>query len=148
MVTPLGHDGAMDEAGCRSLAATSRVARLGTVRADGRIDLVPIVFAFHEGRVVFAVDHKPKSTTRLQRLANIAANPDVTVLFDHHDEDWDRLWWVRMRGIASEHPAGNAASAIDALVDRYPQYRQTRPDGPTVLIEPTHWTGWAAHSAR
>ena len=80
----------MDEARCRSLAATSPVARLGTFRAGGRLDLVPIVFAFHDDRLVFAVDHKPKSTTRLQRLANIAENPEVTVLFDHHEDDWDR----------------------------------------------------------
>ena len=137
----------MDEARCRSLAATSRVARLATLRPDGRLDLVPIVFVFHHGRLVFAVDHKPKSTTRLQRLANIAANPQVTVLFDHHEDDWDRLWWVRMRGTATEHAAEEVADAIDALVGRYPQYRQARPAGPAVLIEPIGWTGWAAADA-
>ena len=137
----------MDEARCRSLAATSPVARLGTFRAGGRLDLVPIVFAFHDGRLVFAVDHKPKSTTRLQRLANIAANPQVTVLFDHHEDDWDRLWWVRMRGTAIERPATEVPEAIDALVARYRQYEGARPTGPAVLIEPIGWTGWAAADA-
>lgn len=137
----------MDEARCRSLAEGSRVARLATVRADGGVDLVPIVFAFHGGNLIFAVDHKPKSTVRLKRLENIAANPGVTVLFDHHEEDWARLWWVRMRGVATEHPAGAVHEAIDALVARYPQYRAERPTGPAVLIEPTSWTGWAAADA-
>lgn len=137
----------MDEDRCRSLAGTRRVARLGTRREDGRIDLVPIVFAFHRRALVFAVDHKPKSTTRLQRLANIAVNPDVTVLFDHHEDDWDRLWWVRMRGTAVEHPGEQVPAAIDALVERHPQYQRTRPAGPAVLIEPTGWTGWAADAA-
>lgn len=138
----------MDETRCRSLAATGRVARLATVRADGQVDLVPIVFAFHDGRLAFAVDHKPKSTTRLQRLANIAAHPEVTVLFDHHEEDWSRLWWVRMRGVATERAADEVPDAIDALVARYPQYGVTRPTGPAVLIEPTGWSGWAATEPR
>ena len=138
----------MDEARCRALAATSRVARLATTRPDGLVDLVPIVFAFVDDDLVFAVDHKPKTTTRLQRLANIAANPEVTVLFDHHDDaDWDRLWWVRLRGVAAEHDPGDAEPAIDALVERYPQYRETRPAGPVVVITPTAWTGWAADPA-
>ena len=136
----------MDIETCRSLAATSRVARLATTRPDGRVDLVPIVFAFHDGALVFAVDHKPKSTTRLQRLTNIAANPEVTVLFDHHSEDWDELWWVRMRGRAQEMAAADATGAVDALVARYPQYADNRPEGPAVLIEPTDWTGWSAGS--
>lgn len=144
VVARLGHDDRMDEARCRSLAATRAVARLATVRPDARVDLVPIVFAFHGDAVVFAVDHKPKSTTRLQRLTNIAANPEVTVLFDHHEDDWDRLWWVRMRGVAIEHGADEAPDAIDALVARHRHYRETRPAGPVVLIEPTAWTGWAA----
>lgn len=138
----------MDEARCRALAATSRVARLATTRPDGLVDIVPVVFAFVDGDLVFAVDHKPKTTTRLQRLANIAANPQVTVLFDHHDdEDWSRLWWVRMRGVAAERGNDEAAAAVDALVERYPQYQQIRPAGPVVVIAPTAWTGWAADPA-
>lgn len=147
VVASLGHDGPMDEVRCRSLAATRRVARLGTLRTDGRVDLVPIVFAFHEDTLVFAVDHKPKSTTRLQRLTNIAANPNVTLLFDHHEDDWDRLWWVRMRGIATEHRAEVVPGAIDALVARHPQYGRIRPAGPAVTVEPIAWTGWAADHA-
>lgn len=90
------------------------------------------------------MDHKPKSTVRLQRLENIAATPEVTVLFDHHDEDWSRLWWVRMRGTAAEHPADDVPAEVDALVARYPQYEDVRPNGPVVVITPTTWTGWAA----
>lgn len=147
MVATIGgvrHHGVMDQARCRALAETARVARLATTRHDGRVDLVPIVFAFHDEQVVFAVDHKPKSTVRLQRLANIATNPEVTVLFDHHEEDWTRLWWVRMRGSAVEHRAAAVPAAIDALVRRHPQYDDNRPAGPAVLIGPTAWTGWVA----
>lgn len=137
----------MDDTRCRSLAGVARVARLATTRPNGRVDLIPFVFAMHENAVVFAIDHKPKRTTRLQRLVNIAANPAVTVLFDHHDEDWDRLWWVRMRGVAAETQCSEVPAAVDALVAKYPQYRDHRPAGALVLIEPTSWTGWAAAPA-
>ena len=65
----------------------------------GLIDLVPITFAVvDDDSIVTAVDHKPKRTTRLQRLENIRKNPSVTVLVDHYDDDWSTLWWVRARG--------------------------------------------------
>ena len=34
--------------------------------------------------------------------------------------------------------------AIAALVERYPQYRATRPDGPVIEIAVTRWSGWSA----
>ena len=141
----LSHTETMDEADCRTLVALTPVGRLATARADGRVDLVPIVFASVGDDVVFAVDHKPKRTTQLQRLANIEVNPEVTVLFDCYDEDWDSLWWVRMRGRAILVPGGHAmARALDALQARHHQYAGLRPEGPVVSITPTEWRGWAA----
>ena len=51
--------------------------------------------------VVGAVDHKPKSTTRLARLADIARTGRATLLVDHYEDDWSRLWWVRISGPAA-----------------------------------------------
>ena len=141
----VGNTETMDEADCRTLVASTPVGRLATTRADGRVDLVPIVFASVGDNFVFAVDHKPKRTRQLQRLANIEVNPEVTVLFDRYDEDWDSLWWVRMRGSAILVPDGTAvARALDALQARHHQYAGSRPEGPVVSITPTEWTGWAA----
>ena len=70
-----------------------------------------------------AVDHKPKRTTALRRLANLAANPRASVLADHYDEDWSRLWWVRADGTARILDAGPRAGAIALLAERYAQYR-------------------------
>ena len=114
------------------------------MRPDGRPDLVPIVFAFSGGDLVFAIDHKPKSTQRLQRLVNIDHQPTVTVLFDRYDEDWEQLWWVRMRGTAEEvaEPQERSA-ALDALQAEYSQYEGRRPAGAVVRIRPTAWTGWS-----
>lgn len=135
----------MNEASCFDLASACRVAHLATVRPDGRPDIVPIVFAFLHGSLVFAVDHKPKSTRDLQRLQNVDHQPDVTVLFDHYDDaNWSNLWWVRMRGTATELPVDSVESeqALDALQSRYTQHASHRPPGPVVQITPTQWTGW------
>jgi PPOX class probable F420-dependent enzyme len=124
------------------LFATARVARLATVRPDGAPHLVPIVFAVAGDRIHTAVDGKPKSTRRLRRLANIAAEPRVSVLADHYEDDWSALWWVRADGVArvlDESPEGLAA-----LVDRYPHYRAAPPPGPFLEITVDRWTTWRA----
>ncbi len=78
--------------------ASARVARLATADAGGRPHIVPIVFAV-EGDIIYsAVDHKPKRTTALRRLANMAENPFVALLVDYYDDDWSRLWWARADG--------------------------------------------------
>lgn len=129
----------------RSLVASARVARLATVRPDGGPHLVPITFAVDGDRLVTAVDHKPKSTTDLQRLANIRADPRVSVLVDAYAEDWARLWWVRLDGTAEIVEGGaRRAEAVRSLVDRYTQYRAQPPTGPVIEVRVTRWTGWAA----
>jgi PPOX class probable F420-dependent enzyme len=123
----------------------ARVARLATVSAAGVPHLVPVTFAVIGERVVFVVDDKPKSTTRLRRLDNIAANSSVCLLADVYDDDWAKLWWARADGVATVLGAGDSAGeAIDALAARYPAYVERRPGGPVVSIDVTAWTGWAA----
>ena len=119
------------------------VARLATVRPDGRPHLVPITFAFDGDVLVTAVDGKPKRTTDLQRLRNIATQPAVSVLVDGYDDDWTRLWWVRLDGLAEvvRDGAGHAG-AIEALVAKYPQYRDRTPSGPVVRVHPSRVSSW------
>ena len=122
--------------------ATVPVARLATVDPSGAPHLVPMVFAV-VGDVVFsAVDGKPKRSRALRRLANIAVNPRVSLLADHYEDDWSRLWWVRADGVArvaDESPAGLAA-----LVARYPQYRDAPPAGPFLEITVERWSAWSS----
>ena len=126
----------------RARFAGARVARLATVSAAGVPHLVPVTFAVVGERIVFVVDDKPKSTTRLRRLENIRARPSVCLLADVYDDDWTRLWWARADGTASVLAAD--PDAIDALAARYPAYVERPPTGPVVSIEVTAWTGWAA----
>jgi len=133
----------------RSRFASARVARLATAGRDGAPHLVPITFALlGAGTLVSAVDAKRKRTTALRRLANIAANPAVSVLVDHYADDWSQLWWARADGTARVvapgcEPALRAA-ALAALSERYPPYREREPDGDLVVIAVERWSGWTA----
>jgi PPOX class probable F420-dependent enzyme len=129
----------------RERFAAARVARLATAGPNGP-HIVPIVFAVAGDVIYHAVDHKPKRTTALKRLANLRADPRVSVLADGYDEDWERLWWVRADGTARILPAGHA-EAIELLRERYPQYADRPPEGPVVAIDVTRWSEWSASSS-
>ena len=134
----------LDEATCWRLFAAARVARLATTGPDGP-HLVPIVFAIVDNAIVTAVDHKPKLTTQLQRLANLRADPRAALLVDHYDDDWERLWWVRahVHGTVSDDPE-DIGTVLPALAARYPQYIEHPPPGPLIRLEVQRLTGWAA----
>ena len=100
----------MQEAIVRGRVRTARVARLATIDPDGRPHLVPIVFVLDGQRLYSAVDAKPKRSRRLRRVANARERPDVTVLVDHYEDDWGRLWWVSLRGRARVLDAGEEAA--------------------------------------
>lgn len=136
----------MDREQARALATGARVARLGTLSKTGRVDLVPITFAIVDDVLYTAVDHKPKRTTELQRLENVRAAPEVSVLVDEYDDqDWSTLWWVRLRGLARVVDSGpEHERGIDALVEKYEQYRSTRPSGPAIVVELIRWQWWSA----
>src|SRR2546427_4528664 len=137
--------GGMDSKEMRHRIDSAMVARLATVGADGRPHIVPITFALDEDTIFFAIDFKPKKTADLQRLRNIEANPSVSVLVDHYEEDWTKLWWVRADGSARIVIDGAIFErGISLLTQRYTQYRSARPAGPMVSIAIQRMTGWAA----
>lgn len=137
-----------------SAFASAPVASLCTVGADGAPHIVPVVFALHvdehgedsgDVTVYTAVDAKPKRTHRLRRLANIAANPRVSLLVDHYEDDWQQLWWVRADGSAEVHERGDAmAAGYGLLRAKYTQYERTALNGPVVTIRITDWASWHA----
>lgn len=128
----------------RLRVTAARVARLATVRPDATPHVVPITFALAGQSIVTAIDHKPKRTVALQRLRNIEAHPAVSVLVDHYDEDWTRLWWARADGTARIAAAADVDEAVELLVDKYAPYRQRRPDGPVIVVTVERWTAWVA----
>ena len=123
----------------------SPALRLATAGADDRPHLVPCTFAVDDaGRVVIGIDSKPKTSANLRRLRNISENPHVSLLVDHYDDDWTRLWWVRADGTAAIVRAGAEHAALWVqLRARYPQYDGQVLDGPVIVVTVESWTGWA-----
>ncbi|HEY0346051.1 MAG TPA: TIGR03668 family PPOX class F420-dependent oxidoreductase [Solirubrobacteraceae bacterium] len=139
----------MSASEARERFATARVARLATIGHDGGPHIVPVVLALDGDRIYHAVDSKPKRTTALRRLDNIAAQPRVALLADEYDDDdWTRLWWARADGSARvvEPGSDESRAAIALLRDRYAQYRDAPPSGPVVAVDVARWTGWRAAS--
>jgi PPOX class probable F420-dependent enzyme len=133
----------LTEDACRKRLAAADHAYLASITPGDELrpHLVPIVFEITDDELVIAVDQKPKATTDLQRLRNLAANPHVAVLCDRYDADWRQLWWVRADGTARvdpEHPA-----AISLLAAKYPQYVLDPPRGPVITVTIERWTGWS-----
>ena len=139
----------MDSEEARALLTSAQVARLATCDVDGQPHLVPISFAVAEDVILTAVDHKPKRTTHLRRVRNIAGNPRVGVLADHYEDDWSRLWWARADGTARllEPGAPEHSDAVARLAQRYEQYRERPPRGPAIAISVSRWSGWRATPA-
>jgi len=122
------------------------VARLATVRPDGRPHVVPIVFALvGDDLLVFAVDGKPKRSPQLQRLRNIAANPAVSIVVDDYAADWTTLWWVRVDGMAEVvEDETRRGQYLAALAAKYPQYRTEPPRDAVVAVAISATSAWAA----
>lgn len=133
----------MTAAEARERFAAARVARLATADAAGRPHLVPIVFAIGGDRVYSAVDAKPKRTAALRRLANVRENPAVSLLVDHYEEDWGRLWWARAdgRGRVLDPGEPEARRALELLAARYPRFEAA---GEVLAVDVERWSGWSA----
>jgi PPOX class probable F420-dependent enzyme len=128
-------------------ATEARVGRIATVRPDGTPHVIPFVFALVDVdgalRLYWVVDRKPKASTRLQRLANLRANPAVEVVLDGYDDDWSRLWWVRLSGAGRIVSAPDErATALDALASKYEQYASEPPKGEIVAIDVQSIASW------
>jgi PPOX class probable F420-dependent enzyme len=128
----------------RRRVAAARVARLATVDEGGTPHLVPIVFALVGDTLYTAVDSKPKRSRVLRRIENARRRPQATILVDHYEEQWSRLWWIRLRARARVLDGGaEAESALAALCEKYEQYRVEKPGAPVLALDIAEWRGWA-----
>jgi PPOX class probable F420-dependent enzyme len=131
----------------RARVTSARVGRLATVGADGRPHAVPVCFALVGDVVYTAVDHKPKRSGQLRRIANVRATGSACLLVDAYSEDWTALWWVRLDGIGRVvTDAAEAGTGIEALTAKYEQYAQRPPAGQVLALDINRWIGWAATS--
>ncbi len=163
------HDGVVNPGrvltpAARAFLAGARRAILATVAPDGRPRLVPVCFALapdddaRGGPILYTpLDEKPKRVGdphQLARVRDLLVRPDVTLLVDRWDEDWQHLAWVRLDGTAalvepdaSQHH--EHAAAVAALRAKYPQYaRQDLEGRPLIRVVVTRARAWQAHEER
>jgi PPOX class probable F420-dependent enzyme len=134
----------LSAAEARQRFADAPVGRLATADAAGVPHVVPITFAVEDDVIYFVIDHKPKRSTDLRRLRNIAENPAVAVIADQYADDWSALWWARADGRAEIWEDGEGRlQAVAQLQGKYHQYVETPPQGPVVAIRVATWSGWA-----
>ena len=127
----------------RRRVGEARSGVLSTVTAEGRPHVVPCCFVLDGDVVYSAVDAKPKSTLALRRLDNLASNPAACLLVDCYDDDWSKLWWIRVDGTGRVLVDGDERDhALDLLAAKYPQYQETRPPGPVIALDITSWKSW------
>lgn len=121
----------------------ARVGRLATCSAQGQPHCVPVCFIWLEGRVVIALDEKPKrvDVLGLKRVRNVLENPQVSLVVDHYEENWARLNFVMLEGTAELREL--STEELQALRTKYPQYEVMRLHWGLVL-EPQKWVTWAA----
>jgi PPOX class probable F420-dependent enzyme len=133
----------VDKEAMRRRVVEARVGRLATVTPSGLPHIVPCCFVLEGDTVYSAVDHKPKSTFDLVRLENLRATGVASLLVDHYEEDWSRLWWVRLDGRGRVEEGGDTRErALGLLAAKYERYRQQMPAGPAVVIDVTTWRAW------
>jgi len=128
---------------------SSRVGRLATFGATGKDDklrphCVPVCFARMGGEIWIPIDQKPKRHNRLRRLQNIEAHPEVTLLLDRYEEDWNQLAFLMIEGQAEVREMPE--DVICELRVRYPQY-QSMKLSLGIAIVPLRSVFWSAASA-
>ena len=134
----------LDAADASDRFAASPVLRLATADADGKPHLVPCTFVAYGDDLAIGIDNKPKTSTSLKRLRNIAENASVSAIVDHYDDDWRQLWWVRADGEASILADGDQYRFLWGLLRaKYRQYEGQILNGPIIVIKVVAWSGWS-----
>ncbi len=144
--------------GTRQFIINHRVARLATAGEDLQPAVIPLCYVFDGEHIYSPIDEKPKSVaaSSLKRVRNIERNSQVALVIDDYSEDWSKLAYVLIIGIAeiiekAQEPSEEAseeaqehARAVELLREKYPQYRSMRIDErPMIKITPTRFKRWA-----
>jgi PPOX class probable F420-dependent enzyme len=136
----------------RALLESARVAHLASADQYARPHAVPIVFVIGEDRLYFPLDRKPKREDdwhMLRRVRNIETNGRVAIIVDRYDEDWTKLAWVLLEGVAMILETGEERdSAAAQLTDKYAQYGGDKLAGcPVVRVTIERAVRWSGAEA-
>ena len=134
----------------REFIRDHRIARLATADTDSQPAVVPVCYGFDGESIYSPIDEKPKSVAanRLKRVRNIEANGRVSLVIDDYSEDWSKLVYVIINGLAYiiGPDAGEHARAVVLLREKYPQYRSMAIENSLIVkITPLRIRRWSAN---
>jgi hypothetical protein len=137
----------LDEDQARERLAAEVHGVLCTLHPTRGPDPQPVVYAVtDDGYLGVPIDTvKAKSSSRLKREDNLAADPRGTLLIEHWEtQDWSRLWWVRAELRHEPRPSDDVITRLSGrLADTVPQYAD-RPFHRILVCRVVGLTGWAA----
>jgi PPOX class probable F420-dependent enzyme len=122
------------------LLSEARVARLGFLDGAGRPRVLPVTFALAAGVVWSAIDWKPKRAGEPARVRYLRRRPEAALTVDRYEEDWAKLAWVQVLGRVEVLEDGE----LEALREKYAQYRERPPAGPFLKLVPERALSWRA----
>jgi len=129
----------------RELIETAPLAHLGLLDDRRLPRVLPVTFATAGGALWSAVDHKPKRVPgrELARVRWLRVNQAAALTIDRYSDDWEELAWVQALGQVEvlEDPV---PAALEALVEKYPPYRERAPAGPFLRLVPERILSWTA----
>ena len=132
----------------REILLSKRVARMATADGSGRPHVVPVCFAYDGYNIFTPLDIKRKTVPagELRRVKNILSNPRVSLVVDGYYEDWKRLYYVLIYGLASVIESGEEyRNSLILLSRKYPQYRKMGLEEaglPVIKIVPESIVSW------
>jgi PPOX class probable F420-dependent enzyme len=126
------------------LLRTGRVGRLGLLDLEGAPRVLPVTFAWADGRIWSAIDRKPKRLAEPARLRFLRRDPRAALTVDRYSDDWDQLAWVQVLGRIEILGVEEGVAGLEALTEKYEPYRDEPPPGPLLALEPERFLWWRA----
>ena len=121
-----------------------RVARLAYLDANGQPRVLPITYAVAEEAIWSVIDRKPKISDVPARVEWLRREPRAGICVDVYHEDWTKLAWVQLIGEVEVLELDAGPAGLEALLDKYPQYREEPPQGPLLRLGVERGMSWRA----
>lgn len=98
---------------------------LATCGKKHRPRIVPVCFSYTKEKIYIPIDKKPKKTYLLARVDDIKENQNVAFIVDYYSDDWSKLSYMLVFGIAEIIQDGDEMLMASYLLNkRYPQYSE------------------------
>src|SRR5215212_4023970 len=121
---------------------SGRVARLAYLDAEGQPRVLPITYAIAGDAIWHVIDHKPKVKDVPARVDWLRREPRAGICVDVYHEDWTKLAWVQLIGEVGVLELEEDGAGLEALLDKYPQYRDETPQGPLLRLDVERAMSW------